>query len=483
MLISVMSDYLTSNAIKEFGIFPYDYRHYTAKPIEYKAGNKDFCRSISEESSYYKEVLSAFYISRKERLKYGRKWSQCFSQDEALHYCWITIDLKLDRDRPLEIYAYTGQSGNIQTRLGNTSHDNFKVARENKILIHTTKSSDQSHADLVEADEFNELNGKATLQQVEQSNINAIRAVRSIKILNRKDEDTNRIINPILFKKIKQIERMADQLNKRLLKLRQVWLDGSLVPKVSEDQISKAFNSAIVEWYNTNAKRLDLVGSGCEINLPALKDQIELAPVNAKAIETTKHILKSIKGCEIFNNESMGFKYCFKHLFSKQFDNGLCSTFVDKIKELDTDICLERFAIREKRLEAWKAVVTVRDFAGRKRRVYKNSLKAKRIKLEKKMKLKEEYKTTLEKFDKCRLSPAGAGASALELRLMKLKRKIIDCLDIDPIFSTKTRYELIKKYFENNNLKTPVDLLNCYRDNLGRWIEKPKIKGVYCEPF
>ena len=42
---------------------------------------------------------------------------------------------------------------------------------------------------------------------------------------------------------------------------------------------------------------------------------------------------------------------------------------------------------------------------------------------------------------------------------------------------------IIKKYFARNGLKTPVDLLNCYRDKLGRWIEKPKIKGVYCEPF
>ena len=83
------------------------------------------------------------------------------------------------------------------------------------------------------------------MPQVEQSNINAIRAVRSIKLLNRKDEDTNRIINPVLFKKMKQIERMAEQLNKKLLKLRQVWLEGNLVPTVTSEQIHDALYAAI----------------------------------------------------------------------------------------------------------------------------------------------------------------------------------------------------------------------------------------------
>ena len=68
---------------------------------EYKPGNKDFCRSIPETSEYFKQVISAFYKTE------GRKWSECFTQSEELHYCWIAIDLKLDRDRPLEIYAYT----------------------------------------------------------------------------------------------------------------------------------------------------------------------------------------------------------------------------------------------------------------------------------------------------------------------------------------------------------------------------------------
>ena len=200
MLIPVMSnaihykDYQEQRAIKNIA------KHLTVLNCNhslapYKPGNKDFCRSIPETSEYFKQVISSFYKTE------GRKWSECFTQSEELHYCWIAIDLKLDRDRPLQIYAYTGKSGAIWGRLCHSTHGTLELQREQKILIHTTKSSDESNAALVSADEFNELDGKATVPQVEQSNINAIRAVRSIKLLNRKDEDANRIINPVLFKK------------------------------------------------------------------------------------------------------------------------------------------------------------------------------------------------------------------------------------------------------------------------------------------
>jgi len=336
---------------KSLTIFPKLYQSNDPKR-GYKPGNKDFCRSIPESSEYYKDVLSAFYVGEKALRRYGRTWSECLTQTEELHYCWIAIDLKLDRDRPLEVYAYTGKSSAIWGRLCQSTHGNLELDRNDKILIHATKSSDESHAALVSADEFNELDpkDKATVPQVEQSNINAIRAVRSIKLLNRKDEDANRIINPVLFKKMKQIERMAEQLNKKLLKLRQVWLNDKLVPTVSSEQIKNAFNDAVTEWYENYSYSLD-VEQSFRIDLPALKDKIQLAPADAEGVENTKQILREIKGCEIFKNDSMGLKYCFKYLFSKHFDNGLEPSFVHKIKELESEISNEQAAKQQERQE------------------------------------------------------------------------------------------------------------------------------------
>ena len=325
---------------------------------EYKPGNKEFCRSIPEESEYFKQVISAFYKTE------GRKWSECFTQSEELHYCWIAIDLKLDRDRPLQLYAYTGKSGAIWGRLCHSTHGTLELQREQKILIHTTKSSDESNAALVSADEFNELDGKATVPQVEQSNINAIRAVRSIKLLNRKDEDTNRIINPVLFKKMEQIERMAEQLNKKLLKLRQVWLDGDLVPTVSENQIRQAFNDAVVEWYQKNAETID-VEQSLKIDLPALKDKIQLDAADARAVEKTKHILREIKGCEIFNNDELGLKHCFKHVFNIPFLKSAERTFMYKVFELEDEITLEQAA---KQLERYELREKMEIINGKKRK-------------------------------------------------------------------------------------------------------------------
>ena len=352
MLIPVMSYYSQKHIgllINNVTIFPRVYQSNDPKR-GYKPGNKDFCRSIPESSEYYKDVLSAFYVGEKALRRYGRTWSECFTQTEELHYCWIAIDFKLDRDRPLQIYAYTGKSSAIYGRLCQSTHGNLELDRNDKILIHATKSSDESHAALTSADEFGELDGKATVPQVEQSNINAIRAVRSIKLLNRKDEDANRIINPVLFKKMKQIERMAEQINKKLLKLRQVWLDDKLVPTVSSEQIQNAFNDAVAEWYQENGDTVD-VEHGLTIDLPALKDRIQLHSADALAVESTKQILREIKGCEIFKNDSMGLKYCFKYLFSKHFDNGLEPSFVQKIKELENEISSEQAAKQMERRE------------------------------------------------------------------------------------------------------------------------------------
>ena len=319
----------------------------------YKPGNKDFCRSIPETSEYFKQVISAFYKTE------GRKWSECFTQSEELHYCWIAIDLKLDRDRPLEIYAYTGKSGAIWGRLCHSTHGTLELDRSQKILIHATKSSDESHAVLTSADEFGELNGKATVPQVEQSNINAIRAVRSIKLLNRKDEDTNRIINPVLFKKMKQIERMAEQLNKKLLKLRQVWLDGGLVPVVSEEQLRQAFNDAAAEWFERNAHRIDAEQTFM-IDMPELKNKIKLTPADASIIEKTKQIIREIKGCEIFHNDELGLKYCFKHVFNTAFSSCLDfernKNFVWKIIDLEDEITLEQATKRAQKRRLREAV-------------------------------------------------------------------------------------------------------------------------------
>ena len=145
MLIPVMSnaihykDYQEQRAIKNIA------KHLTVLSCNgslapYKPGNKDFCRSIPETSEYFKQVISAFYKTE------GRKWSECFTQSEELHYCWIAIDLKLDRDRPLEIYAYTGKSGAIWGRLCHSTHGTLELDSRQKILIHATKSSDESHA-------------------------------------------------------------------------------------------------------------------------------------------------------------------------------------------------------------------------------------------------------------------------------------------------------------------------------------------------
>tara|TARA_R100001129_G_scaffold101501_1_gene69463 strand:+ start:1158 stop:2561 length:1404 start_codon:yes stop_codon:yes gene_type:complete len=346
MLIPVMSnDYRKQKGIE-----------YIAKDLtilnwrgEYKPGNKDFCRSIPETSEYFKQVISAFYKTE------GRKWSECFTQSEELHYCWIAIDLKLDRDRPLEIYAYTGKSGAIWGRLCHSTHGTLELDRSQKILIHATKSSDESHAALTSADEFGELDGKATVPQVEQSNINAIRAVRSIKLLNRKDEDTNRIINPVLFKKMKQIERMAEQLNKKLLKLRQVWLDGNLVPTITGAQVQKAFADAAIEWYEANAHRID-TERNLTLNLPPLKDKIKLEAADAEAVEKTKHILREIKGCEIFNNDELGLKHCFKYVFNIPFLKSAERTFMYKVFELENEITLEQATKRWERCHLREAV-------------------------------------------------------------------------------------------------------------------------------
>ena len=358
MLIPVMSnaihdkDYQEQRAIKNIA------KHLTVLSCNgslapYKPGNKDFCRSIPETSEYFKQVISAFYKTE------GRKWSECFTQSEELHYCWIAIDLKLDRDRPLEIYAYTGKSGAIWGRLCHSTHGTLELDRSQKILIHATKSSDESHAVLTSADEFGELNGKATVPQVEQSNINAIRAVRSIKLLNRKDEDTNRIINPVLFKKMKQIERMAEQLNKKLLKLRQVWLDGGLVPVVSEEQLRQAFNDAAAEWFERNAHRIDAEQTFM-IDMPELKNKIKLTPADASIIEKTKQIIREIKGCEIFHNDELGLKYCFKHVFNTAFSSCLDfernKNFVWKIIDLEDEITLEQATKRAQKRRLREAV-------------------------------------------------------------------------------------------------------------------------------
>lgn len=353
MLIPVMgNNYQEQRAIKNIA------KHLTVLNCNhslapYKPGNKDFCRSIPETSEYFKQVISAFYKTE------GRKWSECFTQSEELHYCWIAIDLKLDRDRPLEIYAYTGKSGAIWGRLCHSTHGTLELDRGQKILIHATKSSDESHAALTSADEFGELNGKATVPQVEQSNINAIRAVRSIKLLNRKDEDTNRIINPVLFKKMKQIERMAEQLNKKLLKLRQVWLDGGLVPVVSEEQLRQAFNDAAAEWFERNAHLIDAEQTFM-IDMPELKNKIKLTPADASIIEKTKQILREIKGCEIFHNDELGLKYCFKHVFNTAFSSCLDfernKNFVWKIIDLEDEITLEQATKRAQKRRMREAV-------------------------------------------------------------------------------------------------------------------------------
>jgi hypothetical protein len=353
MLIPVMgNNYQEQRAIKNIA------KHLTVLSCNgslapYKPGNKDFCRSIPETSEYFKQVISAFYKTE------GRKWSECFTQSEELHYCWIAIDLKLDRDRPLEIYAYTGKSGAIWGRLCHSTHGTLELDRGQKILIHATKSSDESHAALTSADEFGELDGKATVPQVEQSNINAIRAVRSIKLLNRKDEDTNRIINPVLFKKMKQIERMAEQLNKKLLKLRQVWLEGNLVPTVTSEQIHDALYTAINEWYEKNADRID-TERDLILNLPPLKDKIKLEAADAEAVEKTKQILREIKGCEIFHNDELGLKYCFKHVFNTAFSSCLDfernKNFVWKIIDLEDEITLEQAAKRAQKRRLREAV-------------------------------------------------------------------------------------------------------------------------------
>ena len=380
MLIPVMSnDYRKQKGIE-----------YIAKDLtilnwrgEYKPGNKDFCRSIPETSEYFKQVISAFYKTE------GRKWSECFTQSEELHYCWIAIDLKLDRDRPLEIYAYTGKSGAIWGRLCHSTHGTLELDRGQKILIHATKSSDESHAALTSADEFGELDGKATVPQVEQSNINAIRAVRSIKLLNRKDEDTNRIINPVLFKKMKQIERMAEQLNKKLLKLRQVWLEGNLVPTVTDEQIQKALYAALTEWHEKNANRID-TEQDLTINLPPLKNKIELEAADAEAVEKTKQILREIKGCEIFHNDELGLKHCFKYVFKQAFYNSAEGNFMFKVFELEHEISLEQATKRWERCHLREAVA---------RRNKGLSQKMKRLKYKKELwkgmeKLKRNIKET-----------------------------------------------------------------------------------------
>ena len=346
MLIPVMSTAIHYNEYKNQRAIKNIAKRLTILNWEgdYKPGNKDFCRSIPETSEYFKQVISAFYKTE------GRKWSECFTQSEELHYCWIAIDLKLDRDRPLQIYAYTGKSGAIWGRLCHSTHGTLELQREQKILIHTTKSSDESNAALVSADEFNELDGKATVPQIEQSNINAIRAVRSIKLLNRKDEDANRIINPVLFKKMKQIERMAEQLNKKLLKLRQVWLDGNLVPTITSAQVQKAFADAAIEWYEANAHRID-TERNLTLNLPPLKDKIKLEAADAEAVEKTKHILREIKGCEIFNNDELGLKHCFKYVFNVPFLKSAERTFMYKVFELEDEITLEQAAKQLERHE------------------------------------------------------------------------------------------------------------------------------------
>ena len=431
---------------------------------EYKPGNKEFCRSIPEESEYFKQVISAFYKTE------GRKWSECFTQSEELHYCWIAIDLKLDRDRPLQLYAYTGKSGAIWGRLCHSTHGTLELQREQKILIHTTKSSDESNAALVSADEFNELDGKATVPQVEQSNINAIRAVRSIKLLNRKDEDANRIINPVLFKKMKQIERMAEQLNKKLLKLRQVWLDGDLVPTVSENQIRQAFNDAVVEWYQKNAETID-VEQSLKIDLPALKDKIQLDAADARAVEKTKHILREIKGCEIFNNDELGLKHCFKHVFNIPFLKSTERTFMYKVFELENEITLEQAGKRYEKYLVRQAVEE-RDKGLSEAMV---AIHKKRELIERLEKLKKQFNQKAQTFEKARVMTAhhrhqeNIGLIGLENDLIKLTSKIVDLLVAkDPNLSKQAKSRLHRRssrYWHQSNSPQSIANYN-YRKNL-----------------
>jgi len=157
---------------------------------------------------------------------------------------------------------------------------------------------------------------------------------------------------------------MAEQLNKKLLKLRQVWLDGDLVPTVSENQIRQAFNDAVVEWYQKNAETID-VEQSLKIDLPALKDKIQLDAADARAVEKTKHILREIKGCEIFNNDELGLKHCFKHVFNIPFLKSAERTFMYKVFELEDEITLEQAA---KQLERYELREKMEIINGKKRK-------------------------------------------------------------------------------------------------------------------
>ena len=458
---------------------------------DYKPGNKEFCRSIPEESEYFKQVISAFYKTE------GRKWSDCFTQSEELHYCWIAIDLKLDRDRPLQLYAYTGKSGAIWGRLCHSTHGNLELDRSDKILIHTTKSSDESNAALVEADEFNELDGKATVPQVEQSNINAIRAIRSIKLLNRKDEDANRIINPVLFKKMKQIELMAEQLNKKLLKLRQVWLDGSLVPKVSEDQLRQAFNDAATEWFD--AHKIDPEQTFF-IDMPELKNKIKLTPADASVVEKTKHIIREIKGCKIFNNDELGLKHCFKYVFKRAFcrcvDIESHRNFIWKILDLEDEITLEQAGKRYEKYLVRQAVEE-RDKGLSEAMVV---IRKKRELIERLKKLKKQFNQKAQTFEKARVMTAhhrhqeNIGLTGLENDLIKLTVKIVDLLVAkDPNLSkqAKSRLHCRSSWHQSNspqsmaNYNYRKNLFNTFANEskLTKWNNTDKLTGTKMGAF
>lgn len=312
---------------------------------DYKPGHKDHCQSLELENdeTYMNEVLSNFYAG-----------NRTFSQSEELHYCWIKINYKLDRDRPLEVYAYTGKSGAIWGRLQTTTHGDIEVDRSEKILIHTTISSKQSHKDLKQADEFNEITNEcATVPQVEQSNINAIRAVRTIKSLNRKDEDSNRIINPVLVEKLKRLERMVEQLNNHLIKLNNLWLNNELIEKIDKNQIKDAFLKCIMKEFGKmdSEKHHELFETGLTVDFPAMKQYIEPRPANLKSIEKAKNILKGIRGCEFFHNLDMGLVYCSKFLFSQAIEKEMKNhkAFFERLRQLEKEIVEEDEGKREKR--------------------------------------------------------------------------------------------------------------------------------------
>ena len=112
----------------------------------------------------------------------------------------------------------------------------------------------------------------------------------------------------------------------------------------------KAFADAAIEWYEANAHRID-TERNLTLNLPPLKDKIKLEAADAEAVEKTKHILREIKGCEIFNNDELGLKHCFKYVFATPFLKSAERTFMHKVFELEEEITLEQAAKQLERHE------------------------------------------------------------------------------------------------------------------------------------